>query len=95
MKIFIGGLLPVRQDRFKQLYPDVEFLFASDQERPQRWLSRAKKADVVIIDQARCSHKVVNLLKANDVQYQFADGNLSIALLIQRIQNELVPEEGS
>jgi len=90
MKIFVGGLLSARRGRFKRAFPGVEFLFASDQESPRVWLRRAKQADVAVIDQARCSHKIVDLLKANDIQCQFADGNLAISTLIERMRDAVV-----
>jgi len=78
MKIFVGGLLPPRQQRFRQLFPDVNFTFASDQDSRRRWLSRARGVDMAIIDQARCDHTITNYLRAHDVQYQLVDGNAAI-----------------
>lgn len=82
MKIFIGGLLPIRQHRIRQTFPHLEFEFASDQEALHRWISRAKRADVVILDQGRCNHTIVDMLKASRVAYQFADGNAAIKKII-------------
>lgn len=93
MKIFVGGLLPSRQHRIRELYPGVNFTFASDQEGRRRWLSRAQGADVVIIDQGRCDHTTTKLLQSKGVSYQLADGNAAIQKLIERaIDAEMEPE---
>jgi hypothetical protein len=93
MKIFIGGLLPSRQQRIRELYPGVDFVFASDQEGRRRWLSRAQSAEVVIIDQGRTSHSTTQLLRSKGVSYQFADGNAAIQRIIESaIDNEMEPE---
>jgi hypothetical protein len=93
MKIFIGGLLPSRQQRIRELYPGVDFVFASDQEGRKRWLSRAQGAEVVIIDQGRTSHTTTQLLRSKGVSYRFADGNAAIQRIIESaIDNEMEPE---
>jgi hypothetical protein len=93
MKIFVGGLMPTRQQRIRELYPGVDFAFASDQEGRRRWLTRARSADLVIIDQGRCDHTITKLLKSKGVQYQLADGSAAIQQLIDAaIDAALEPE---
>ena len=82
MKIFIGGLMPTRQQRIREMYPGVDFVFASDQEGRRRWLTRARSADVAIIDQGRTDHTITKLLQSKGVQYQLADGSAAIQKLI-------------
>lgn len=92
MKIFIGGLLPIRQQRFRQMFPEIEFEFASDQEPRRRWVSGAKRADVVIIDQGRTNHTIINMFNSMHIDYQFADGNAAIERLIRVMTHDATVE---
>lgn len=48
MKVALCGLLPQQQTRFLVMWPEVEFLFASSQEAPEKWARVAKAADILL-----------------------------------------------
>lgn len=85
MKIFIGGVQPQHQQKFLELYPDVLFTFASDQDGEKKWINAATGADHIVIDQARCNHRLVDRLKAKGAAIIRADGKAEIRRIIEEI----------
>lgn len=65
MKIFVGGMKVHHQRAFSSEFPAVDLAFATYEDSPRRWLAAALHSDIVIVDQSRCSHKTVDLLRAN------------------------------
>lgn len=63
MKVFIGGQKTHHNRTFERTYPTLEFIFAQFDAPLARWVSGARKADVVIIDTSRCSHDIVDSIK--------------------------------
>lgn len=65
MKIFIGGMKEHHQRAFAAEFPNVDFAFAAYHDRPQRWITGATRSDIVIVDQSRCTHTLVDMLRKN------------------------------
>lgn len=84
-RIFIGGQKKHHLDRIKQAFPNVEFTFASYDDPDTKWISRASRADIVVIDQSRCSHDVVDALRKRKCRIYFVDGKREIHELIERL----------
>lgn len=78
MNIFIGGPMAQHQQRFAQDYPDVQFVFASYEDTLRKWVRGATRADHVVIDQSRCSHKIIDALRKRGCRPVMVDGKAEI-----------------
>lgn len=85
MRIFIGGVHPQHQRKFVDLYPDVLFSFASDQDGEKKWINAATGADHIVIDQARCNHRIIDRLRARSARVLLGDGKAELRRIIQEI----------
>lgn len=86
VKIFIGGIKPHHQQRFARAYPQVTFEFAAFEDPVRVWLRGVKHSEHVIIDQSRCSHKMVMYLQCrNDIAIYFTDSKAFMRTIIEEI----------
>lgn len=86
MKIFIGGLQRHHQAKFREKYPDVEFVFASFQESYGVWERRARGADFVIIDQSRTTHKIMeHMAKGVKVPVYYTDSKVRMNNIVKEL----------
>lgn len=85
MKIFIGGGKAKHNDRFTSRWPNVEFEFASEDESPRRWGSKALHCDHYIVLQHRTTHKHVTHLATHRIQPYFTDSIPMVHKLIKEI----------
>ena len=83
MKIFIGGMKVHHQRAFSQQFPEADLVFAAYEDSPRRWLANAKGADIVIVDQSRCNHKISNLLRTMRVPLYFTDSKAHMREIIK------------
>lgn len=63
MKIFIGGMKEHHQRAFASEFPGVDFEFAAYTDPDRKWRARAVSCDLVIVDQSRCRHSTVDVLR--------------------------------
>jgi len=86
MKIFIGGMKKHHQEKFRRLFPDVEFTFASFEDNSTRWIGQANKADYCIVDQSRCTHSLKDQLqKYVRAPVLFTDRKAHMKSIVQEI----------
>lgn len=89
MKIFIGGMKKHHQEKFKKLHPDVRFTFACYEDGLDTWAAEARRADYVIIDQSRCSHKIVEHIRKRVRQHvYFTDSKAVMHQIINDIKRD-------
>lgn len=87
MKIFIGGMKEHHQRAFASEFPGVEFEFAAYTDADHKWRARAIRCDMVIIDQSRCSHRVVNGLRKDlgQTHIYFTDSKAHMREIIKEV----------
>lgn len=85
MKIFIGGMKLHHQRAFALEFPEVEFEFAAYDDPDRKWRARAVSCDIVIVDQSRCTHRVVKALRKdlNDTRIHFTDSKAHMREIIK------------
>lgn len=83
MKVFIGGMKKHHQKKFVREHPDVEFTFAAYDDPDRVWYREAGKAQYVIIDQSRCSHRIADAMRATlHIPMYFTDSKNKMHMVI-------------
>lgn len=85
MKIFVGGMKEHHQRAFASEFPSVEFEFAAYTDADRKWRARAAGCDIVIVDQSRCSHRVVRGLRKDigEKRIHFTDSKAHMREIIK------------
>lgn len=84
MKIFVGGMKDHHQRAFSDEFPHIEFEFAAFTDPIRKWARRAKHCDIIIIDQSRCSHTIVeHMRRAIHKPFYFTDSKAHMREIIK------------